>query len=318
MDLVQKKIVQIDDDILRAADAADFKLVESKSTTKKSLKKLLTKREEAKEIHQKEKNKDLIEDAVYGAAEKAGDEETIEAMKNCTLTRKQYQELSIKYWVNTSVVEYDSEEKKSVEAISENNLLNKPNMTEKDKEWMQAAIDLLKKLNMRTEQNISMLMNNVSYGVENGNEYVQVWPHKRSKKDLKAQPNKKTIFQHGDTTYFKRSEAMIKEQNKILAGQWMGIPLDSYFEDSQKALPGNYTKWKWYDWWNILALLTDMSMSGSCDGDGGLHSKGGCGYRWSASPEANSSARTFRFNEDEGRLRRNSRNGAFPVRPVLK
>jgi len=42
---------------------------------------------------------------------------------------------------------------------------------------------------------------------------------KRARKDMIAKPNGKNIFQYGDTSYFIRSEDMIKEQNKILAQQ---------------------------------------------------------------------------------------------------
>jgi hypothetical protein len=98
----------------------------------------------------------------------------------------------------------------------------------------------------------------------------------------------------------------------------MEIPLDSYYEASFNALPGKYTKWNRYDWWNILALITDMSMSGYCGSDGTLDNKGTYGYRWSASPKDNNNARNFEFHKDRGRLDRNDSYNALPVRPVLK
>ena len=61
-----------------------------------------------------------------------------------------------------------------------------------------------------------------------------------------------------------------------------------------------------------------MSMSGYCDSDGKLNDKGIYGYRWSASPRGNNNARNFTFHEDRGKLDRNSRSNAFPVRPVVK
>lgn len=158
----------------------------------------------------------------------------------------------------------------------------------------------------------------VSYGVENWKEYVNVWTTKRTKEDIKAKADKKNIYQHWDTTYFKRSEKMIEEQNKLLDAQGMKIPEDSYFEDSLKSLPGEYKKWEYYNWWNILALITGMSMSGYCDSDGKLNNKGIYGYRWSASSKDKNNAQNFKFNKDKGKLNRNNRNLAMPVRPVLK
>ena len=40
---------------------------------------------------------------------------------------------------------------------------------------------------------------------------------------------------------------MIKEQNKILAQQGMEIPLDSAYEKSMRALPGEYSKKNRYE-----------------------------------------------------------------------
>ena len=95
--VIKDKIVHLDDDILQAAKKSEFKTVESKTATQESLNKILTKREEAEELHKEEKNQHLIEDAVYAAAEKVGDNETMEAIKNRKLTEQQYQALSTKY-----------------------------------------------------------------------------------------------------------------------------------------------------------------------------------------------------------------------------
>lgn len=59
-------------------------------------------------------------------------------------------------------------------------------------------------------------------------------------------------------------------------------------------------------------------MDGYCNSDGTLNIKGTYGCRWSASPEDLNNARSFEFDEDGGKLCRHSRDGALPVRPVLK
>ena len=186
-------------------------------------------------------------------------------------------------------------------------------MTEKDKEWMQKSLTYLEENDMLTEENLKDLD-----AVVYTKEWVKVWPHTRPREDIKAEPNGKNIYQHGDTTYFQWSKDMIKEQNEILAKQGMEIPLDSHYEESLQALPGNYEKSSWYKWWNILSLITNMSMSGYCDSDGTLNDKVKYGYRWSASSRDDNYARYFTFSGDKGRLGRDSRHSALPVRPVLK
>ena len=203
-------------------------------------------------------------------------------------------------------------EKKEIWKITKEHLLNKPNMTAKDKKWMQKSIDYLVERKMDTSENLQKL-NAIVYTQES----IEIWGVKRARKDISAKPNGKNIFQHNNVTYFKRSEEMIKEQNDLLAKQNMEIPLDSAYEVSMRALPGEYSKTNWYEWWNILALITDMSMDGYCNSDGKLDFRGRFGYRWSASPD-DDDARFFKFNKDRGELIRGYRNYALPVRPVLK
>ncbi len=191
------------------------------------------------------------------------------------------------------------------------NLLNKPNMTAKDKEGMQKSIDYLIEKKMDTSENLKKL-DAIVYTAES----IEVGGVKRARKDITAKPNGKNIFQHNNVTYFQRSESMIKEQNDLLAKQWMEIPLDSAYEKSMRALPGEYSNR--YEWWNILSFITDMSMDGVWDSDGTLDDEGRFGYRWSASPKDGHNARTFGFDGGKGWLNRNDRDYALPVRPVLK
>ena len=66
--------------------------------------------------------------------------------------------------------------------------------------------------------------------------------------------------------------------------------------------------------------MTKLSYNfiGYCDSDGKLNNKGIYGYRWSASSKDKNNAQNFKFNKDKGKLNRNNRNLAMPVRPVLK
>ena len=208
----------------------------------------------------------------------------------------------------------EAEEKIEKWEITNENLLNKPNMTAKDKEWMQKTIEYLVEKKMDTPENCKKL-----FAINYAKNCIEIWGVKRARQDITAKPNGKTIFQHNNVTYFQRSEEMIKEQNTLLAKQSMEIPLDSFYEKSMKALPGEYNKWEsWYEWWNILALITDMSMSGYCTSVGTLNIRGKYGYRWSASPKDDTNARNFKFHRDGGNLDRSSRSLALPVRPVLK
>jgi len=253
----------------------------------------------------KEKNADLIKKYQELYNQKILDEATFQ--KWLVEFKKLDPNLDEKTFRN--LIMWETEEK-----ISYTQLLNKPNMTAKDKEWMQKTIKFLEDNDMLTEENIKKLE-----AINYASNYIEIWWIKRAREDLKAQPKKKVIFQHGDTTYFKRSEDMLKEQNEILAEQWMEIPLDNYFESSLQALPWEYKeRGTRYTWWNILSFITNMSMSGFCDSDGTLDSNGGYGFRWSASSRDDFNARYFKFSEDKGILHRGNRNNAFPVRPVLK
>ena len=209
----------------------------------------------------------------------------------------------------------EAKEKKERWKIDHEDLLNKPNMTAKDKEWMKKSIDYLVENNMDTPKNRKKL-----FAINYAKKYIEIWGVKRARQDITAKPNGETIFQHEGMTYFQRSEEMIKEQNALLAQQDMEIPLDVSYEKSLQALPGEYNKWEnLYKWWNILALITDMPIDGYCDSKGELITKGKHGYRWSASlKKEDNYARNFTFNEHNSLFYRVRGNIAFPIRPVFK
>lgn len=193
------------------------------------------------------------------------------------------------------------------------------NMTAKDKENKQKAINFIKsKPELNTPANLAML-DKIIYHKDS----IEIGWVKRAREDIKAEPDNKKIFQHGDTTYFQRREKMIKKQNKLLAKQGMEIPWEKHYNKSLNALPVQYSlKWEWYNGLNILAIITDMSMSGYCKSGGKLDDEGTYGYRWLAFPEDLNSVEYFEFNEDKAWLNWNNSsnvsNDAMPIRPVFK
>lgn len=209
-----------------------------------------------------------------------------------------------------------SEKKKIKEEkeISHHGLLNKPNITDQDKAWMQRSINLLVANKMDTPENRKFLYDAITYTEK----YIKIWPTKRSREDIIAKPDNKNIFQYEDTTYFKRTEEMVKEQNNLLAQQGMKIPSAIDYQKSLRALPGRYTQWNWYVWWNILSLIINTSISGLCDSTGLLKDHTTYGYRWTASLSRNANAYSFVFNHIKGIFDTFYKNHALPIRPVFK
>lgn len=194
--------------------------------------------------------------------------------------------------------------------IDKKNLLNKPNMTPKDKEWMQKAIDYLVAKKMDTLENLNKLD-----AIVYMQEYIEIWGVKRTRNDVSIMPNGKTIYQYNKVTYCKRIQDMI---NDLWDSQWLEIPLMSSYEASLKALPGNYIYLQTYEWWNILGFIVGMPMNGFCESDGTLQNKDKFGYLWSASAWIFGRSYYYSFWEDNGGMSDWKRSGAFPIRLVLK
>lgn len=213
---------------------------------------------------------------------------------------------------------FDNEKKVKEETniVSEETTLLNKTRNEKEREWMQATIDLLKAKNMWTAENIGMLMDNISYGVENGNEYIQVWPTKRDTKDFNKEADDKNIFQHNGFSYFVRSQNMIAECNNQLGEQNMKLPSEDHFNNSMEALPG-YKKGQFYDWWNILALITWMSISGYQKANGKFAGENECGMYWSSS-QHDDMAGTYSFDKNWWNCNRSYQDAACLLRAVLK
>lgn len=190
-------------------------------------------------------------------------------------------------------------------------LLNKPNMTAKDKENMEKSIKFLIDKKMDTSENIKKLE-----AINYASNHIEIWGVKRARENLKTEPNEKNIFKHGDEVYFTFNA--LKEQNKLLADQGMEIPWKANFTKALKALPWEFSESNRYAGANILWNILNLSMSGWCNSDGTLISKGKFGCVWSSSEGSSVRARAFNFDGGKGDLDWTPRYIALAVRPVLK
>ena len=191
------------------------------------------------------------------------------------------------------------------------NLLNKPNMTQKDKENMEKSIKFLVDKKMYTSKNLKKLE-----AINYGSNYIEIGWVKRARENLKAEPNNKNIFKCGDEIYFKFDA--LEEQNKLLANQGMEIPRKDDFIKSLEALPWKFSEDIWYAGGNILWNILDLSISGSFIDDHKFYGEGEYGYVWSFSEYDSEFARNFTFSKDRSTLTWENKNCALPVRPVLK
>jgi hypothetical protein len=98
----------------------------------------------------------------------------------------------------------------------------------------------------------------------------------------------------------------------------MKVPLDEDYNTSMQALPGEYIRYERYIWWNILALITDMKMSGRCDVEGGRELNGEMGYRWAQRSVDDGMIFFFWFGWDEGFVKFLNSNSRLPIRPIYK
>ena len=96
-------------------------------------------------------------------------------------------------------------------------LLNKPNMTPKDKLNMAKSIQFLADHKINTLENLQKL-DAINYTKDS----IEIGGVKRARKNLQAEANGKDIFRYGDEVYFKFDE--LRYQNELLADQGMKIP----------------------------------------------------------------------------------------------
>lgn len=189
--------------------------------------------------------------------------------------------------------------------------LNKPNMTAKDKEWMEKTIEYLIDNQMNTQENFRKL-DRIFYAKE----YIEIWGVKRTREDVVAEPNWKNIFQYDDVIYFLSSRDDISQRNEMLMKQGMKIPSMEDCKKAIKALP----KWdKENQWGNILGSILNMQMNWcKRSGDLWLYKKMGI-YFVDNTENMNLYYGTtqYQFNDDAGACYHDtSHHKAMPIRPV--
>jgi len=205
-----EKIKQLDNDIIWAVDN-NLELATKKSGTKKSIQTLLTNREQKEASYKEEKNQYLIEDAVYDAAQKAGDGEVMEAIRGRKLTKQQYQEFSEKYWVNVNAVEYDPENEEEIISL-QNEIM------ERAKKWTKHHQDRLQK---KTNE---LVKNEDKTGLEQLNKWIDFDNWKLILKtklgDLKFAPKQATYHDIKHIDWIKKDKNVWTE-NKESKKSWL-------------------------------------------------------------------------------------------------
>ncbi len=187
-------------------------------------------------------------------------------------------------------------------------------MTTKDKENMEKSIKFLADKKMDTLENLKKLKA-IKYEVN----YIEIGDVKRSREDLEAKPNNKTIYQYWGVTYFKWTQKIINYCEKILAKKNMQIPMKIHYSSSLQALPGYYSNWKSYTWWNILAFILDISKSGFYSNDWKLYTKNEYGHRRTVScNDWDPFREEYSFDNDIGGQELFSKEYAVPIRPIFK
>lgn len=157
---------------------------------------------------------------------------------------------------------------KPLGAVTEADLLNKPNMTAEDKENMHFILSFmkLKKESLRTDENLKKLYDNVRYhhnAIEiagrkwsrSYRESSKVGPNNREYISDPKDVCKPRVFYKRETglQYFNYTAALAEQEEMKKLGQ--KLPSADDFEATLQALPGEYVKRKWYGEGRIFHLL---------------------------------------------------------------
>ena len=223
--------------------------------------------------------------------------------------------LNKKMWIKEQITE-----KKE---LNHEHLLNKPNMTAKDKVNMEKSIKFLVDQKMDTSENLKKLE-----AINYGSNYIEIAWLKFSREKFVPEvkfndkPNSYNVFEsnekgiyktiyNGNPEYFLTTDQYIQQAKK----QWKTAIEDSHMRQALQALPGEFSNNNRYNWANILWNILDLSMSGYVFSAGKLWDKDKYGYLSSASPVGKSNTRAFRFDEGKGRL--NTNYTSYFARPCL-
>lgn len=203
-------------------------------------------------------------------------------------------------------------------------LFEKPNMTEKDKECMKKAIDIIVSNWTYIADKIQRLKETVKYGVKNGMEYVQIWDGpKRTKEDIKTTPDGQNIFQHWDTTYFKDTfdksnnefYNTIEKQDNVLSQKGLWVPRMSDYKASLIEL--------WFMWNDdknndVLKALLNFNETGRCDNEWNLIDDWTSCRRINVNHHHWNQLADEKFVGNKHTLFYSGRYGAYPIRAIFK
>lgn len=176
-----------------------------------------------------------------------------------------------------------------------------------EKERKTAAIVELKRLGMKTNENVKKI------------NAIKFLEHKiLIDKTPWAYQNMKWgqwVFKEKTNKHYYNFAERKEEAKK----QWIVLPKKEDFENTLKALPGEYSESNWYKWWNILSIILWESMAGYCDSEGILYNNGRYGCLGSVSSEYNTGrTRNFKFDASKGTLNWNLKYPKFVCRPLVK
>ena len=132
--------------------------------------------------------------------------------------------------------------------------------------------------------------------------WITLWKIIRSKENMKGWYWKEI----DGIYYYTFDQAIITAQEQGLIIPTLQDFLDSGFTKERSEDNKKLTDKLW------------LTLDGFCFSDGSLNNKGTFGYVWSSSENNDDSAWNFKFNEDEGRLIRDNRYDAIPVRCIEK
>ena len=242
------------------------------------------------------------------------------------ISKKQKQELIQDLLNYKKVTETKTEHIKKKESNHEN-LLNKPNMTVKDRLNMEKSIIFLIDRKMDSSENLKKLE-----AINYGSNYIEIAWLKFSREKFVPEvkfndtPNASGVFEsnekwiyktiyNGNPEYFLTTDQYIQQAKK----QWKTAIEADHMRKALEALPWEFSDNNRYDWGNILWNILDLSMSGYVNSDGKLWNEDRAGYLSSASPVTKDLPRAFKFDEDEGLLNNSySRHNARPCLSLIK
>lgn len=175
-----------------------------------------------------------------------------------------------------------------------------------EKERKNAAIAELERLGMKTDENVDKI-NDIKFE----NDKILIGNTPWAYEDMKW--GSWTFKKETNSRYYDFSQRKAEAKKQSIA-----LPEKKDFENTLKALPGEYSEMGWYKWWNILPIILWMSMTGCCANDGDLSSNGRYGSLGSVSEFYRDNAWDFRFAESEGMLIWDDKNNRFVCRPLVK